>query len=207
MGLKESGLRGSLRSVSTGVSAIPDNVVTNPDENDLDHFSGDLDLKITTDEPVFDTRAYHTDSGGGDQFSTSGLPNYPQRTDNHQFYQWTSETAQSRVWFWYDDGQDDGYQLRIGTGSCELYRVDSGSTTEIASFNGVSDQEWIRFLIEDTDDYEITITAFDTDDNEVAGTPVSVTDDNHTGGTDIGFGTQATGDQTPNLAWDSWTTE
>ena len=33
MGLKESGLRGSLRNVSVGISAIPDSTVERPDDN------------------------------------------------------------------------------------------------------------------------------------------------------------------------------
>ena len=52
MGLKESGLRASLRNVSTGVVSIPDSVVSRPDDNNDTTFGGGKDgLTISITEP------------------------------------------------------------------------------------------------------------------------------------------------------------
>ena len=53
MGLKESGLRGSLRNVSVGIDAIPDSVVSRPEDNDSGTTSDmeGLQLTLKTDYP------------------------------------------------------------------------------------------------------------------------------------------------------------
>ena len=48
MGLKESGLRGSLRNVSVGIDAIPDTVVSRQDDNITSTQSGKMGLGIQT---------------------------------------------------------------------------------------------------------------------------------------------------------------
>ena len=61
MGLKESGLRGSLRSVSTGVSTIPDSVVL------LDDWT---DNQVTSDRENFNETAF---SGSGSTIVEEGV--------------------------------------------------------------------------------------------------------------------------------------
>ena len=46
MGLKEAGLRGSLRSVSTGVGAIPDSVASRPNDDSTQQRDGTEGLEI-----------------------------------------------------------------------------------------------------------------------------------------------------------------
>ena len=62
MGLKESGLRGSLRNVSVGIDAIPDSEV-------LDDW---LDGNITSSRDDFDTTSYQYESESEDKFSIVG---------------------------------------------------------------------------------------------------------------------------------------
>ena len=76
MGLKESGLRGSLRSVSTGVRAIPDSVVSDADgtywASDLDANDGDS----ITDWPDY-SDAGNDISGGGPVYKSDVVNGEP----------------------------------------------------------------------------------------------------------------------------------
>ena len=81
MGLKESGLRGSLRNVSVGIDAIPD-IVLLPETNDLNNFSGDTGEFSIQDSVNFGTGdlTLQGNSVSGDDKeinSTSGLDTYP----------------------------------------------------------------------------------------------------------------------------------
>ena len=49
MGLKESGLRGSLRNVSVGIDAIPDSVVNSPDQNNTGSFDVKRGVELSTE--------------------------------------------------------------------------------------------------------------------------------------------------------------
>ena len=48
MGLKESGLRGSLRNVSVGISAIPDTSVSRPDDDDAVETPNEEGIRMET---------------------------------------------------------------------------------------------------------------------------------------------------------------
>ena len=65
MGLKEPGLRGSLRNVSVGIDAIPDSVVSRPDDND--DFSTDdergLEIETKAEWPSIAARISNNTSG------------------------------------------------------------------------------------------------------------------------------------------------
>ena len=94
MGLKESGLRGSLRNVSVGIDAIPDSVVedfeqyepagtdTLQDNYDSDDEFGRWDIETTN--PLEGDQSLHTDGFSINHrlVSTSGLTDYPERGDS-----------------------------------------------------------------------------------------------------------------------------
>ena len=65
MGLKESGLRGSLRNVSVGIDAIPDTVTSRPDDDDS--FSDDRtrgkEIVLKSDWPSIGARISNNTSG------------------------------------------------------------------------------------------------------------------------------------------------
>ena len=94
MGLKESGLRGSLRNVSVGIDAIPDSVVDNfedfPDgpyesgDSLSDFYSGDLGVfsRTTSDVPGDGDYALDEDGSGNVAIISEegdGLPRYPEK--------------------------------------------------------------------------------------------------------------------------------
>ena len=97
MGLKESGLRGSLRNVSVDIVAIPDSVVDNFEESDADpagpygdgddlstFYSGSLDqFDRTTSGPAINNHAVSTDAPNTNDHGIvsnegDGLPRYPE---------------------------------------------------------------------------------------------------------------------------------
>ena len=65
MGLKESGLRGSLRSVSTGVAAIPDSVTSRPQDDDstTSDFDAGFQIELKNDWPSIAVRISNETSG------------------------------------------------------------------------------------------------------------------------------------------------
>ena len=65
MGLKESGLRGSLRSVSTGVGVTPDSVTSRPEDNNTTtgDFQAGFEISLTSDWPSIAARISQNTSG------------------------------------------------------------------------------------------------------------------------------------------------
>ena len=99
MGLKESGLRGSLRSVSTDVG-IPDSVVDDFERSDpLNDYSGDVgDFSIDTSSPLEESASLSSTADSQERiFSATGLVDEatPQRGDQFSCL-YRSDTTQSR---------------------------------------------------------------------------------------------------------------
>ena len=143
MGLKKSGLRGSLRNVSVGVLAIPDMPVLLPESNDLDNFAGDLSaFDINDSPPVFDGLGNNDlslkSSASGIIGSSSGLDNYPTVGDPHTFaYLPNANDSAFRVQFGSSGSSNEtsvdtyGIQFNINSDLITLFRLDGGSLTEI----------------------------------------------------------------------------
>ena len=117
MGLKESGLRGSLRSVSTEVGAIPDSVVLQPEPNDLDHFSGDTGDFAIQDITNFGDGDFTLKGTDADSvstiFSDSGLDAYPEPGQRLSCkIQLPDDASLALVGFGFQDA-DNGYAVGI----------------------------------------------------------------------------------------------
>ena len=179
MGLKESGLRASLRSVSTGVVAIPDSVLL-PESDDLTHFDGDIgDFDINSDQPKFNTE--FTDlslkaTGSTENVfigSTSGLERYPDVGDTHRLaiYLDNADSSLADTFFGHslETSRDDGYAVRVREPDDEdefrIMRFDGGSTIGLVNETnvGLTAQEWHEIEIFHDSDGDITATLFNND--------------------------------------------
>ena len=146
MGLKESGLRGSLRSVSTGVRAIPDSVVDDyewggPVGNRYSALNGTLDSWDINQNPPIREGDYSlkfSQAGSESQSLTSdendGLDYYPDADD--AIWTWVrfqNDGANPLVGFLLSDGQRArdgvGFQWR-GTDDIIELRLDGNITSE-----------------------------------------------------------------------------
>ena len=174
MGLKESGLRGSLRNVSVGIDAIPDKLILQPKEDDLNNFNGDTnEWDINGDDPVLfedvgEGLSLKNTGSGGFIGSSSGLDNYPDVGETHVYFVNTNTTNGDPYpqvgWGHSDDNQqDDGYDLvfdfRDGGDDVILSRQDSGSGSTIDSESGFDSDTWysVEILHESNGDITVTI--------------------------------------------------
>ena len=158
MGLKESGLRGSLRSVSTGVADIPDTVVDNfnddddsppgvygPEQGLLDFYTerGSGSFSRESGDAIVGNTALSVISGTSDDIlfsgSGDGLNRYPQKGDVLSCF--IRDGTENRVFAGYFYGaeftNDDlsGYYARIDISGDEvqLLRKDGGSFSSLGS--------------------------------------------------------------------------
>ena len=134
MGLKESGLRGSLRSVSTGVRAIPDSVVLQPDAGDLTHFFGDTEkYDINDNQPrIGDLSLKGVTGDTGRMVSTSGLDNYPAKGESSSCLTRPGDGGIVRVGFGAAD-IDNYYLLRLQSDEFFIEKRDDASPSTLAS--------------------------------------------------------------------------
>ena len=129
MGLKESGLRGSLRNVSVGIDAIPDSVVDDFERDDpLDDWSQETDVwDVETDNPLEGEQSIETssDSGSGSriELSSSPIDRLPERGDRFSYIGQTPEINDSRLNFlfgWDGTFLDNGYDVGYNDGNIFL---------------------------------------------------------------------------------------
>ena len=199
MGLKESGLRGSLRSVSTGVSAIPDSVVDDFEDGDISEYSGDTAawtvVQNNVEQGDFALQKDAPDSFGESIWSLpgDGLQNYPQA--NSDIAVLVREEGGVIPVFAFaledDAGTIKGYGVQYEFNEeISLRRIDdlsefSATTLDSDSTIDTNSGEWYYILIERESDLK-EVTLFDLDDNPVSET-ISTTDTTYDTDEGIGF--------------------
>ena len=181
MGLKESGLRGSLRNVSVGIDAIPDSVILLPESDDLDHFGGDTgQFTIDDTSPVYEPfesvdnnqLSLKLPAATNEIGSSSGLDNYPSTDTTFRFAVQPATSDDSvRLAYSTDTPNDhengDSYAIDINpdNGFIRSYYWDGGSFGDILidadlSWN-LGEMHSVEFLHES--DGSITCSVFDKD--------------------------------------------
>ena len=211
MGLKESGLRGSLRSVSTGVIAIPDSVVDNFEDADADppgpYESGQTlsDFYSITgsfarndSNPIKDGHSLERTAAENNSRIISqpgdGLPNYPAEGESvsaliQDFSQFPF--VMSAV----PSGSFSGYGLLVGgVDDIRLWRIDSTSRTELDTISTTSiPNEVVEVVVKPPASGENTVeasvwsvdqTTFERQTQEVT---LSGTDDTYAGERGLGI--------------------
>ena len=216
MGLKESGLRGSLRNVSVGIDAIPDSVVDNFEDADAEppgvYETGEGiddyytivngDFARTTSDVVEGGHAIERTSASGPDaiISTSadGLNSYPEGGDTVLFLvRNTSGEADPGLLAQAEDkggGDFDGYGFGLIDGGLRLRRYDNSDLTNIAAPNNgdITTGEWYwceADLPESGDDtIEMRLYEVDTESLEPGDhiETASGTDDTYVGNDGIG---------------------
>ena len=192
MGLKESGLRGSLRNVSVGIVAIPDSVVDNFEDGDLSEYDGDLDAFSVQDNVVFDGEfalEKTIEDGTRSIGSTDGLDNYIEVGDLFEFrHNWSVDPTDNGLQSWFAFGGDvtngdpfeNSFYLQLQPRSDEV-RIAKRQDDEFVTLASVSNTTWpidswtrvegswandgtITMIYEDASGDEIaSLTATDTD--------------------------------------------
>ena len=181
MGLKESGLRGSLRNVSTGVIAIPDSVVDNfesilyEDQNLTlsDYYSGDLSVFERQGQTVFNgdfALEIEGQNPGNDGsfgiFSTTGLPRYPEAGEkfNVRLRLEFSENSETRFTFGVQDSSNlYNVDIRSSDNRFRVFVTDGGSTTILdeSTAGTISDSVWYTCEVDWAVSGTTTLTLFD----------------------------------------------
>ena len=171
MGLKEPGLRGSLRNVSVGIAAIPVSDIAQF-EDGLLHPSFELDttaFDVDSDAPVLsDTFSLKTATASDQRIhSVSGLDRYPQQDQRFAcYFQFDSDGGPTIGWG--SDGASDSFYEAVGFGATDeifIRRIDNGTATELGTRASValSNNTWYDMEIEWLSNGDITIRVFDVD--------------------------------------------
>ena len=170
MGLKESGLRGSLRSVSTGVIAIPDSVVDNFEDADSDpagiYEEGDTlsdfytfrdstdDASRVSDSNIIDgSFALEFDSPSATNLSSNpgdGLNRYISKGDRFSALVRSVDEEVGIIWG-VGSTSDDRYQLAVGQNNNDLRLSKStdGNFQDLSTPNvSIESGEWYELEIE-----------------------------------------------------------
>ena len=188
MGLKESGLRGSLRNVSVGIDAILDSVVDNFETGDITRYSGDTgDFSVSESNVVEGTFALEGDAPSGGAAVVSDDPVDGEDFKKGRIVSFLAYDPDSGGdgreptflfgWEGLDVDNDGGYGLFIGTGNefMQLQRHDDGyediNATVLDEDEDVTDvgDEWVEVEIEWHDgtgeepDNTIKCTAYEID--------------------------------------------
>ena len=207
MGLKESGLRGSLRNVSVGIDAIPDSVVDNfnltsdaeeagvyEDTDTLgDYYSNDLDQFdiIDTDSFVGDRSL---EFGESDlfrivSFENDGLNRYPKFGDVIKFnIKFGDEENNPRMIFGAENVDNYfGLSMRPRTDTFKFFTRENGSFNSFGTNPDLNPPigSWLRVEIDWSD--EKTATMIDPTDDSVIQT-TSGTDTTFDQETGVGYG-------------------
>ena len=195
MGLKEPGLRGSLRNVSVGIDAIPDIVVDDFESGDLTHWSGETDKYVVDDsdpvkEGTFSCKNIGDDDGNVYIGSAEGKDGVPQVGIPHRIYihPGTSGNSITTVFFGSDtiDDRGTGYGVRLSSDANEvrLERWDDGSVTVLGTDSsiGTIDDSWFEVIILHEENGDFTVWVFDesgterTDDGLIENDSTYITD-------------------------------
>ena len=212
MGLKESGLRGSLRNVSVGIDAIPDSVVTRPDSNDLDHFSGDTDDVTIQTDVSFGENDETYEFAADDSvviFSDNGLDAYPSRGQQLSCLLQGSDDGSNSILHYGFGAQsiDNYYAVGIFVNNEIRIRKD-GST--VATQSATIDPDTTYLLVTDwTDsDPEIVVELYNENDDPDEDSPlesVTYSDDEYdSGGIVFEYTRDSGGTSPPAYAADYW---
>ena len=179
MGLKESGLRGSLRNVSVGIDAIPDAVVDNfedaPDgpygseETIADYYSGDVAAYVrSTSDVVEGSRALAYDGGASANVIQSapgdGLPQYPDAGDSLRVFLRAPNFTSFAFGIEPDSGPA-GYIALLADGDMRIRRFDDPDsptdlTTSSPSITG-TDWYWAEIGTPSSADPSITFDLYE----------------------------------------------
>ena len=206
MGLKESGLRGSLRNVSVGIDAIPDGVVDNFEDADsdpagpyeegetLDTYYTDVDgsFNRTTTDVIEGDKAVEGNGTADGLISEpgDGLPRYPEEGDKIEYLIRTPGNVPRYFFNMAFDGTNlSGYELGFNLefdDAINIRRIDDGTATELASSSiSASQNTWYLLEIDppttNSSSIDCTVYNVDTEDlsrgSQVA--DVSASDDNY----------------------------
>ena len=189
MGLKESGLRGSLRNVSVGINAIPDSEIFLPRSNDLDNFNfnntSSEDWNLVSDGNIIEDLHDRTDpvlavenevmptDVDGIHLSTDDViaGAIPKPGDTFSIYvNEFEENARPTVNFGVQDG-GNGYGVRFDPSSSSsahvIIRYDDESRTALSESGDVgSVGDWHEIEVEWGEDGDITSKVFSVDQSD-----------------------------------------
>ena len=169
MGLKESGLRGSLRNVSVGIAAIPDTVVLRPESDDLDNFeaiNGSIGLwDINNDTPVLDgnlsLKFVGSDSGAIASSPGEGLPYYPDVGD--EVWVWVNIVNNNTFAFSsiFHGGAErlfnDGLSVVLSGRESE-YQIQASGDIKVSESQTYSEGQWYLIRYDtDSDDNDLLV--------------------------------------------------
>jgi len=199
MGLKNGGLRGSLRNIGTGVG-IPDSVVDSFEDGDISEYGVDTGKFGVSSNWSYDgSNALLSTADFGELVSTSGLPVYPQAGGRTFVYfnidgagnraakfhfgaqsQGNPVTTNAKMYSVFVDGVND--ELEVTTNNFATNKSDAVSTTIPRSVPIRAELEWHT-----AGNDEIRVSAYNDDTSDQIGSEVSITDATYTSG-GIGFG-------------------
>ena len=162
MGLKEPGLRGSLRNVSVGIDAIPDSVVDDFETGDISRYSGDAESFAADDDSFIGDFAleFEADKDNNAILSDEPVDGFiPTVGRRFSFYARDesdgADSAGPTLLFCIDDGDIDnfsGYGVTwFGNESGpRIVKFDSGKTSdsELEQGNGAETDDWVEVEIE-----------------------------------------------------------
>ena len=211
MGLKEPGLRGSLRNVSVGIDAIPDSVVDNfnqilyedRDKTLSDFYTGDLSNFIRVTSPTIDGTHSLEESSGSTTSAiysdpTDGLENYPEAGDNFAFFIRADSSEPFSSFYVLGDGPQGNGEIRfmVDPPRDDIRIRENATDQATGDFGGTGSADtWYDAQVQTTvqnGDVEFNLEVFDVDQStgertgSVAG-PISATfNPTRTSGT-VGF--------------------
>ena len=189
MGLKESGLRGSLRNVSVGIDAIPDSEIFLPRSNDLDDFNfnntSSEDWNLVSDGNIIDdlhdrtdpvlaveNAVMPTDVDGIHLFANDVIAGaIPKPGDTFSIYMnELEENCRPTVNFGVQDG-GNGYGIRFDPSSSSsahvIIRYDDESRTALSQSGNVgSVGDWHEIEVEWGENGDITSKVFSVDQSD-----------------------------------------
>ena len=191
MGLKESGLRGSLRNVSVGIDAIPDSVVDNFEPDPEGPYSEDppsidefyegptSDINITDSDVLEGGFSLHSSSGSSNSnIVTDEFDNIPERGDRFSYYAIALSSSDSVPGLAFgvdpehnggDSGDYDCYAVQFRHGSNSIDIMKNGTTNDdIQESESVSLDvgEWYEMEIDWTST-SIDLTIYEIDQDTV----------------------------------------
>ena len=220
MGLKESGLRGSLRNVSVGIDAIPDdeidqfeNYQPNGSDELSDFYSNDVSAFSIGESGFEGGQNLQTDDTSSSNntiasFPGDGLPNYPAQGD----LVWgriRCDSTEMNLQFNVNYQDDDNRVfplIRYRTGSIALISVSNGDVvaeddTDFNASDFTGEYLFLKLSLNENNTYDVIVE--DEGGNELAS--LSISDDSNVGNDGIAFRASQSGDQNANDGkWDEF---
>ena len=185
MGLKEAGLRGSLRSVSTEVPRIPDSEVDYFERDSLDFYTGDTtefviqnDVTFTTDTGDRSLKSEASDFSRVISTPGDGLPQYPAQDDRLVCrVRITENVRDPRFRFNVADIDNHYYAaLENDNGLFGLKKREDGSVSTLDEITATfPTDEFFHVVREPIVNDEITIGLYENDGGELGAELASIT--------------------------------